>query len=203
MLREPSIAMEDERPTDVTPGTCAIRSAICWCIRTLWSSSFTSASGIVTRSVSTSSGWTNPGCTRRIASNVRIIRPEPTSSTTRQAHLGDDQHAARAVTFAAVARASAALLEGRSQLGPREPEDRDEAEQHAGEQRQAEREEQDHRVDADLVEPRQLAGAERDQQADAGRRETQAERAAQQGERDALPEQSRRPGAATTRPSPT
>jgi len=61
------VVTDEDTPTDVTPGSCSMRPAICWCMRVVASGSDTSDDGIETRSVSTSPGFTNPGLTCRMA----------------------------------------------------------------------------------------------------------------------------------------
>jgi hypothetical protein len=73
------------RPTDDTPGIAAMFSMIACSVRTTSTSSGTCVRGIEIRSVCSSSGRVNPGCTRFSAWNVRIMRPDPTSSTSASA----------------------------------------------------------------------------------------------------------------------
>jgi hypothetical protein len=78
--RTKSIVIEDERPTEATPGTCASRSATLSNARTVSCGSPMRSAGIAMTKVWTSSGWVNPGSTCRIATSVRIISPETMSS---------------------------------------------------------------------------------------------------------------------------
>ena len=77
--------MEDERPTEVTPGTCASRSATRSCVRAACCGSLMRPGGIARTNVWTSSGRVNPGSTCRIATNVRIISPETISNVSASA----------------------------------------------------------------------------------------------------------------------
>ena len=79
-LSSPSIVIDEESPTAITPGTCASRSAMLSCVRDALCGSLMRPSGIAMRKVCTSSGRVKPGFTSRKAMNVRIIRPETISS---------------------------------------------------------------------------------------------------------------------------
>ena len=61
MLSSPSIVIEEARPTEATPGTCATRSAMLWCARATCSSSVMRRRGMATRNVWISSGLYEAG----------------------------------------------------------------------------------------------------------------------------------------------
>ena len=181
--------MAEDRPTDVTPGTCAMRCAICSCVRALASFSLTSASGIVTRRVSTSSGLREAGLHLAHRLEGAHHQPRADQQDDRQGDLGDHERVARAVAFAAVARAAAAFLERGRQPRAREAQHGNEAEEDTREERDAQREGQHDGVDADLVEARQVLRPDCREQADAGRGEPEAAETAEEAEREALGQQ--------------
>ena len=131
----------------------------------------TTAVGIEMRSVNTFSGCWNPGGTLRIADERAHHQARRDEQDRGQRHLRDDERIARAVTLAAFARAARAVLQRRGHLRPRVLQDRDRAEQQAGDHRDREREEQHHRIDRDFVQPRQLRRLQVEQQLDAAIRQ--------------------------------
>ena len=95
---------------------------------------------------------------------VRTIRPGGDQQHRGQRDLRDDQRVARAMPLAAFARAARAVLQRRRHVRPRVLQDRNRAEQQAGDERDAEREQQDDRIERDLVEARQLRRLQVEQQ---------------------------------------
>ncbi len=93
------------------------------------------------------------------------------------------------MTLAARAREPSAFLERRRQVRRGELEDRQQAEEQPGNERDAEREEQHQRVDADLGGPRQSIRRIGDENAQAGVGQDEANDAARQREREALREE--------------
>ena len=91
------------KATDETPGSAAIFSRMLCCMRSTCAGSFTCASGMKMRSVCTSSGRVNPGCTLRSVWNVRIIRPEPINNSMRETHLYHYQRVPDAMPLPALA----------------------------------------------------------------------------------------------------
>ncbi len=99
------------------------------------------------------------------------------------------QRVARPVTFASVARAASAGLQGGRQVRPGELHRRQEAEQQAGEQRHANREEHDRSVDPDVLDPGKPFGRHRNEEADACVGERQPHDATRESQRHRLREQ--------------
>ena len=112
-----------------------------------------------------------------------------------QCDLGHDQRVSGALAARSIARRSAAFFERRG-VRPAESQNRHEAEQQADDDREGEREEQHQRVDADLVETRQLRWRHRSQEANRGVGQHQAERAAAKRQQQTLRQQHARDAAA-------
>ena len=140
-----SSARRDVRPTDVTPGIAAILSMIAWCIRTTASGSFTWASGMLRlqRQHVLRIGEARIDVAQRLERADHQSRADQQHQ--RQRHLHDDQRAARAVTLAARAGVAAAAAQRRGDVRSGVLEDRNRAEQQAGDDRDDEREQQDRR----------------------------------------------------------
>ena len=106
-----------------------------------------------------------------------------------QRHLHDDERAARAMTFAARARRASAAAQSGRDVRAGVLEHRNRAEEQAGDARHGEGEQQDHRVDRDVVEARQIAWRQRDEHAHRAVREAEPGDAADETEHDALGQQ--------------
>ena len=107
----------------------------------------------------------------------------------RETNLHDHERIPCPMTLASRAGETAAFLERAGHLRSGELEDGDEAEEHSSQERHGQREQQHHRVNRDLFETGQSFGGDGYQHADSGRREREADGAADQRERQALREQ--------------
>ena len=118
--------MEDERPTDTTPGTCSRRCAICSCVRANCSPLRVTSSGIASWNVCTSSGRVKPGMDLPHGDERPNHQPRDDQQHQGERDFRDDQRVARAEPRRRIARRSAAFLERRG-IGGAESHDRDRA----------------------------------------------------------------------------
>ncbi len=106
----------------------------------------------------------------------------------RERHLHHDQRVARPVALPAVAERSADTPQRGRDTGSCVFQDRDDAEEHAREQRHTEGERQHERIDADFAQPRQGVRTFRDQDPQRRIRQAETQRAAQHSQRHAFDE---------------
>ena len=145
------------------------------------------ANGIGTRSTRSTS---NPRSTRCSAMKLRMVRPALTSSTTESITSATTSRLRSAPRSRSRAGAAARFLERAGQVRSRRLQRRHEAEQDAGGNGDAKREEQDRHVDGDARLVRHVRlGHERHNRAGRAVREEHAECAANHGQDDALGEE--------------
>ena len=126
------------------------------------------AVGMLTRNVRISAGFLKARLDvahRGEGANHQARRNEQDES---QRDLRHHQRVARPMPLAAVARSAAAFLQRVAEIRIRILDDRDQSEQQAGRQRDAEREREHDRIDRDLFETRKLCRIEREEQLNAG-----------------------------------
>ena len=111
----------------------------------------------------------------------------------RECHFGDDQEtaqpAARTAKAALALRIPSPSLEPGMEIGPRRADCWRQAKDDAGEDRYGERERENRSVDAEHVEPRDVAGIDRPYDIETRQRDQQADRPAHQAEQHALEKQ--------------
>ena len=102
----------------------------------------------------TAEGCAKPGATRLSAANVRIMRPEQTSSTRATATCTITSTPRVRLPLAAVADGAAASCQRCRQPWARMFRCRDDADEQAGKEREDDRKQEDGSIDSDLVEAR-------------------------------------------------
>ena len=174
--------------TDDTPGTVAIFSiSACW-RRTTAAGSLT-VSGMDRRNVCSDSGWVKPGSTCRSALNVRIINPAPTSRTSASATCRTTSVLRARCRSRLSVRLRPAARSVSATRGPGVLERRNQAERHAGGDRDERGEGERPAVERDLIHAREIRRRERDEHAEPAPRQGEARDAAEDAERRALDQQ--------------
>ena len=157
--RRSSGGRRDAYPTDSTPGSAAIRSAMSFCMRTTRGNSGT-LNGSQIRNVCTCSGSWTPGSTTRSATKLRIMRPEAISSTSESATCATTSVLRARCRLAAGAVGARGAAQRVDDARGRVFRDRDQANSSAAQQRDAEREQRDVGADLDVERARQRAAGE-------------------------------------------